>query len=72
MQILFALGIVAITAVCWEFAEFAGDVFVYHSNYFQPSIGDTMKDLFLGLSGGLIASIFLSQEDGSKYNEKNN
>lgn len=46
---------VSITAVFWEFREFLGDYFFgWHT---QPSIADTMADLFLGMLGGVMGII---------------
>ncbi len=37
-------------AVVWEFYEFLHDYF--YGTHFQPSNADTVKDLFMGLTGG--------------------
>jgi hypothetical protein len=44
----------ALAAVLWEFLEFGLDYIVYHSTHFQPSIIDTMKDLFMGIGGAYV------------------
>jgi hypothetical protein len=45
-----ALGLVALAAVSWEFLEFTLD-HVAHT-HMQPSLTDTMGDIFAGLCGG--------------------
>src|SRR3989344_1204463 len=54
--VVFVISLVSLFAVLWEFYEFGVDYF-FHLNY-QPSLPDTMFDLFLGLFGGLISSAF--------------
>src|SRR3989338_2381038 len=51
MYYLFIISLVALTAVTWEFYEYVLDV-VLPTHLRQPSIKDTMGDLFLGLLGG--------------------
>ena len=46
------LGLTSVAAVVWEFAEFIADQqFGMHT---QPSLSDTLLDLLMGLSGGLV------------------
>lgn len=42
---------VVVAAVLWEFYEFLHDQM--YGSKFQPSIADTMKDLLLGMLGGI-------------------
>jgi hypothetical protein len=49
--IFFVVCVVALAAILWEDYEYIHDFF-YHT-HFQPSNADTMKDLFMGLTGGL-------------------
>ncbi len=53
--LLFAVSLVGLTAVLWELHEFLLDTFLQWST--QPSVADTMEDLFLGLLGGLAGSL---------------
>ena len=53
--IAFAIGMVALTIVIWEFLEFSSDT-IFGTNT-QKSVMDTIKDLFLGLSGGTISCL---------------
>lgn len=48
---------VAVTAVAvlWEFYEFTSDLFF--GTQHQPTLFDTMKDLFNGISGAIIACL---------------
>lgn len=46
------LGLTSLAAVVWEFAEFIADQkFGLHT---QPSLADTLLDLLMGLSGGVV------------------
>lgn len=57
---LFALSFVALVGVAWEFFEFGLDRYVSTPRNIlmsQPSIADTMSDLFLDLVGGAFAVI---------------
>ena len=59
---IFAVSIVSLFAVLWEFYEFL--LQLYTGIVYQPSIADTMKDLFMGLLGGIAASgIFALKKD---------
>lgn len=44
---------VSLTATLWEFYEFLADHYLETLN--QPSISDTMGDMFLGLMGGIMS-----------------
>ena len=46
-------AITVLAAVVWEFAEFAADT--YLGTRMQPSLPDTMLDLFLGMCGGAVS-----------------
>lgn len=54
------LGFTAIVGVAWEWYEFAFDMFVLPGldgwAAAQPSVADTMADLFLDLSGAFVVS----------------
>lgn len=59
-KLLFLLLIVcyvSLTATVWEFYEFLMDH--YLGTFNQPSIADTMGDMFFGLLGGAFAASFL-------------
>jgi hypothetical protein len=51
---LLALGLTCAAALFWEFGEFLGDQ--YFGINVQPGLGNTMRDLFLGVLG---ATVFL-------------
>jgi len=55
VKVFMILATVALAAVVWEFYEFLHDYF-FGSSY-QTGIVDTMKDLFMGLLGGLLFCI---------------
>ena len=46
---LLAFGMASVAAVVWEFGEFLLDW--YRGTHLQRDLADTMRDLFLGLSG---------------------
>ena len=54
---LWSIGPVSFVAVLWEFHEFLLDYFFHTA--IQSSVADTMGDLFFGLVGGFIASIYM-------------
>ena len=53
---LCVLGLTALTAVCWEFAEFLSDVFF--RSHLNLGVSDTLSDLFFGITGGVIITAF--------------
>lgn len=55
-RILFSVSFVVLIAVFWEFYEFILQLFGLPT---QPSVADTMKDLFIGFSSGFLASFYL-------------
>lgn len=55
VQLIFIVSFVALFATLWEFYEFLTDR--YLGTFNQPSIADTMGDMFLGLLGGFILSL---------------
>ncbi len=57
LHVLFLTALVGTIAVLWEFHEFIRDTFF--REHTQPSVPDTMLDLFLGLLGGFITSSIL-------------
>ncbi len=57
IEILIILAFVCLAAVMWELAEYAGDFFL--GSHMQPSVYDTMKDLTMGMSGGIITGLIL-------------
>lgn len=50
--LVMVFGLVAVAALGWEFAEFAADALF--SAGAQRSLANTMKDQFMGLTGGLV------------------
>ncbi len=61
---VFVVSMVAITAVGWEFFEFLLKIFFDFNT--QPSVADTMLDLFLGILGGIISCLFMIYKKGVK------
>ncbi|MBI3623105.1 hypothetical protein HY212_03440 [Candidatus Pacearchaeota archaeon] len=55
LSILFVVSLVILVAVFWEFYEFLMKTF-FNLNM-QPSVADTMKDLFMGLVGGFAGAL---------------
>ena len=55
LPILFALAVTALAATLWEFGEFFIDTVL--GNTLQPTVADTMKDMALGLLGGIVGSV---------------
>lgn len=51
------LGIVMTIAVWWEFYEFIYDYFLHPVYIMQPSVFDTMKDLYMGMFGAIVYCI---------------
>ena len=51
------IGTTAIASIAWELIEFGLDYISYAHH--QPSIGDTMKDLWMGLSGAALITLYL-------------
>lgn len=61
---IFVISLIISVAVFWEFYEFAMDYF-FDVNW-QPSIADTLGDLFLGMSGGIVAGLLFKLFSSSK------
>lgn len=55
------VAFVIVAAVFWEWYEFLSDVFFVTVH--QSSLADTMKDLFMGLLGGVLYIIFLPKKN---------
>ena len=49
---LLAFGLTCAIALFWEFGEFASDL--YLGTHIQRSLGNTMRDLVLGVSGAVV------------------
>lgn len=64
---VFIVSLVALTSVLWEFSEFVVDQLTALS--MQPSIADTMMDLFLGVVGGSAGTISLFLSENRKKND---
>ena len=61
VKFVFTISLIISVAVFWEFYEFIIDYF-FNVNW-QPSVADTMGDLFFGMFGGIVAGlIFLLRE----------
>jgi hypothetical protein len=59
-MILFVTSLVAFTTVLWEFYQFFLALFT--TIPVQLSIEDTLLDMFVGISGGFLAVIFLEYQ----------
>ena len=46
------ISMVGLTVVTWEFLEFSSD-YILHTTA-QPSLANTMQDMFLGIIGGMV------------------
>jgi len=57
IQILFAITCTGTTTILWEFLEYSSDFF-FHTNMIL-GLEDTLKDMFLGLLGGMILVLWL-------------
>lgn len=55
LNILILLGFAALATVCWEFMEYAFDLFF--QTELQPGLIDTIKDICMGLIGGGVIAI---------------
>lgn len=55
--LIMAVGFTGLLGIFWEFYEFIMDNSL--ALLMQPSIGDTMKDLFLDILGGAVAGVFI-------------
>ncbi len=62
--LMLIVSLVATGAVCWEIYEWLSDRYI--GTHFQPSLDDTMKDLVLGLMGGIFCAcmVFYARADG--------
>ncbi len=66
MRAAVVVALVITAAVWWEFYEFLSDRFLGTHN--QPNNADTIKDLFMGMLGGLIFCLnFLGQKKKQNY-----
>jgi cytochrome c oxidase subunit IV len=63
------LSVVMTIAVWWEFYEFVYDIFSPPSSYLfvmQPTVFDTIKDLYMGMFGGIVFCIGLLHQSSKK------
>lgn len=54
------IGLAAFAGVVWEFLEFAGGALFSFLGQ-QPSVADTMKDLFLDLAGAVVGFLIFQR-----------
>ena len=54
LSVFLIVALVSLTAVLWEFYEFL--MFYFFGILMQPSLNDTIGDLFMGLLGGLFGA----------------
>lgn len=56
-----AVGFAVFGSVLWEFWEYAGwHITPTHARFYIPELGDTLSDIFCGLSGAVFISSILS------------
>ena len=55
LEVMFVTALVVVVAVFWEWHEFLRDT-IFHT-HLQISQGDTMHDLLMGMSGGLLGAL---------------
>jgi len=56
IRALAVLGMTALSAVCWEFAEFLSDQFL--ASHLNLGVQDTLSDLLFGTTGGLCVAMY--------------
>ncbi len=56
IQLITSLGLTAISAIIWEFLEYASDFLL--GTQMNLGVSDTLSDLFFGLLGGFIVVIY--------------
>lgn len=59
------IGMVALIGISWELTEFVWDRFIWHSGFtYLPGVyEDTLSDLFMDLSGGVLGWIIYRRHD---------
>jgi hypothetical protein len=57
LALILIVALVATGAVCWEIYEWLSDY--YLGTRLQPSVADTVKDLSLGLLGGMLYALYI-------------
>ena len=60
LKILLIISLVGLSAVCWEFMEFTFDQMF--STNMQPGMVDTIKDLAVGLAGGILTALLFPKK----------
>ncbi|MSU75600.1 MAG: hypothetical protein EXS55_03745 [Candidatus Magasanikbacteria bacterium] len=68
LKIFIIVGFVMIAAVLWEFYEFIWDEIF--GTLYQPSKSDTMKDLFMGMVGGMFYCLIFIREKTRKQRSR--
>ena len=62
LNLIFAVSFVALIGVLWEFLEWGGN-FLFPQVAFQPSLDDTIADLFFDISGALVlAAVYFNSK----------
>jgi len=56
LHFIFVISLVALTTIIWEFGEFTLD-FIGNWGGLQPSLTNTMQDMFLGMVGGSVGCL---------------
>jgi hypothetical protein len=59
LRIGIVLAVVMTIAVWWEFYEFVYDYFLIPAYIMQPSVGDTIKDLYMGMFGAIVFCVII-------------
>lgn len=60
IQLVLAITATGTTTVLWEFAEYISDFFLSTHHVF--GLSDTLKDMFFGLLGALVLSLFYRRQ----------
>lgn len=56
LALVLVVSLVTTGAVCWEYYEWVSDR--YFGTHFQLTVADTVKDLLLGMLGGVLYAVF--------------
>ena len=58
ITLVLIISSVATGAVCWEFYEWVSDA--VFGTYLQPTVTDTVKDLFMGMMGATLYAMYVA------------
>jgi hypothetical protein len=66
LKCVIILSVVMAVAVWWEFYEFIYDYFLNPIRIMQPGVGDTMKDLYMGMFGVIVFCVKMLYKSDKK------